>query len=115
MSKPEIKIEDYTPGAKTLGCTSSREAKKIISDIVVWGDPDMFKLICKASSFREGWMKSTKAMEVGFGVVVQVTTQQRNHDGSYSVAEALTTVDNSQIHESKDENGKIIGRWIGAR
>jgi CRISPR/Cas system-associated protein Cas5 (RAMP superfamily) len=53
---------------------------------------DLFKLLSKASSEAEGWMKSTKAMNTGNGVVIQVTTQQRNPDGSYAVAEAVTFV-----------------------
>ena len=106
---------DYTPGTKTLGCTTARGARDSIADLVTWGDADSFKLICKASSIKEGWMKSTKAMEVGFGVVIQVTTQQKNAGGTYSIAEALTTVDNAQIHEGKDDSGKVVKRWIGAR
>jgi Lon protease-like protein len=35
------------------------------------------------SSKSEGWMKPTKAMEIG--CIVQVTTQQRNPDGSYAI------------------------------
>jgi len=38
-------------------------------------------------------------MEVGEGCVVQVTTQQKNPDGSYSIAEALTFVPNVFIKE----------------
>ena len=42
---------------------------------------------------KEGWMKSTKVMEIlHVGCVVQITTQQRNPDGSYAVAEAVTFV-----------------------
>ena len=37
-------------------------------------------------------MKSTKVCNVDNGCIVQVTTQQRNPDGSYAVAEALTFV-----------------------
>jgi hypothetical protein len=49
----------------------------------------MFQLLCKASSSKQGWMKSSKAMEIpGIGCIVQVTTQQRNRDGSHAVAEA---------------------------
>ena len=49
-------------------------------------------------------MKSSKAMEVsGVGCVVQVTTQQRNPDGSYAVAEALTFVPGVTI--VPDDNG----------
>ena len=84
---------------KSLGNTCANGATKNVKDIVFWGDGDTFKLISKASSKAEGWMKSTKAMECGSSVIIQVTTQQRNPDGSYSLAEALTTVDNAQIME----------------
>ena len=84
---------------KTLGNTCANGATKNVKDIVFWGNGDLFKLISKASSQNEGWMKSTKAMQVGNSVVIQVTTQQRNPDGSYVVAEALTTVNNSVIME----------------
>lgn len=75
---------------KDLCISDIRGARKNISDIVVIGDGDMFRLLCKAGSQKQGWMKSTKAMIVPHGMFLQVTTQQRNPDGSYSVAEALT-------------------------
>ena len=78
---------------KTLHNSDVSGAKKNVPDIVVCGNGDMFKLLSKASSQREGWMKSTKAMEIPHvGCLVQVTTQQRNPDGSYAVAEALQFV-----------------------
>jgi len=82
---------------KTLDITEVKGAKDNISDLKVYGDGDTFKLLCKASSEKEGWMKSTKVMNVYGGCVVQVTTQQRNHDGTYAVAEALTFVPNNHI------------------
>lgn len=88
---------------KTLQNTCANEAKKNVSDLVVYGDGDLFKLLSKASSQAEGWMKSTKAMEVPGGAVVQVTTQQRNPDGSYAVAEALTYVPNVKIAVHYDD------------
>ena len=96
---------------KTLGNTCSNGATKNVKDIVFWGNGDTFKLISKASSVNEGWMKSTKSMQVGTSVVVQVTTQQRNPDGSYAVAEALTTVGNSTIEEVFT-NGVVTSRTI---
>lgn len=67
---------------KTLDNTSAAQAKEKISDLQIWGDGDTFKLICKASSQKEGWMKSTKAMQIdGVGCVVQVTTQQASAMG----------------------------------
>jgi len=73
---------------KTLHNSTVSGAKVNVKDINVFGNGDTFKLICKASSKAEGWMKSTKAMEIdGVGCVVQVTTQQGD-----SVAEAITFV-----------------------
>ena len=78
---------------KTLHNSDISGAKKNVPDIVVYGNGDLFKLLSKASSQREGWMKSTKVMEIPHvGCLVQVTTQQRNTDGSYAVAEALQFV-----------------------
>lgn len=77
---------------KTLNNTDVAGARKQVPDLQVFGDGDAFQLICKASSQSEGWMKSTKAMSLPNGVLVQVTTQQRNPDGSYAVAEALAFV-----------------------
>lgn len=73
---------------KTLHNSTVSGAKVNVKDINVFGNGDTFKLICKASSKAEGWMKSTKAMEIdGVGCVVQVTTQQGDN-----VAEAITFV-----------------------
>ena len=56
---------------------------------------------------KEGWMKSTKAMETGDGCVVQVTTQQRNPDGSYAIAEALVFVPDTEICIDNEGNNRI--------
>jgi hypothetical protein len=83
---------------KTLNITDINQAKSTISDISVFGNGDAFRLLCKASSQEQGWMKSAKAMAIpGAGCLVQVTTQQRNPDGSYAVAEALTFVPGVEI------------------
>lgn len=96
---------------KTLVNTDANGAKKNVSDLTFWGDGDTFKLISKASSQKEGWMKSTKAMEIeGVGCVVQVTTQQGDN-----VAEAITFVPNVklQVIEADSENG-VTGRKLVA-
>lgn len=77
---------------KTLNTSEVNPARKLVPDMCTYGDTDTFKLLCKASSTTEGWMKSTKVCNVPGGCVMQVTTQQRNPDGSYAVAEALTYV-----------------------
>ena len=101
---------------KTLGNTTASKARENVRDIQFWGNGEAFKLIAKASSVNEGWMKSTKAMQAGTSVVVQVTTQQKNPDGSYALAEALTTVPNAVIMEQVDsETGEVVDRHIQYR
>ena len=93
---------------KTLVNTTASKAKDNVKDLIIWGDGDTFKLICKASSPSEGWMKSTKALEIpGVGCVIQVTTQQGDN-----IAEALTFVPDVQIEETKDDSGVVISRKI---
>lgn len=93
---------------KTLHNSDVSGARQNVPDIEIVGDGDMFRLLCKASSQREGWMKSTKAMEVPGGCVVQVTTQQRAPDGSYAVAEALTFVPGVQIAHSVNGGRQLV-------
>ena len=93
---------------KTLHNSDVSGARKNVKDIKVVGNGDMFRLLCKASSEAEGWMKSTKAMEIpSVGCVVQVTTQQRNQDGSYSVAEAIAFVPNVKIIDDENNGRKL--------
>ncbi|MEL6280849.1 MAG: hypothetical protein AAFR28_18505 [Pseudomonadota bacterium] len=93
---------------KTLDNTSIAEAAKTTPDLKVFGDGDMWKLLCKASSEDEGWMKSTKVLEISSGCVVQVSTQQRNPDGSWAVAEAVTFVPGVTIVEAKESGGRKL-------
>jgi hypothetical protein len=94
---------------KTLHNSDISGAKVNVPDIKVVGDGDLFVLLAKASSEAQGWMKSTKALEIlGVGCVVQVTTQQRNADGSYAVAEAVTFVPGVRISEKQPNGGRFL-------
>ena len=95
---------------KSLHNSDVNGAKKNVRDIKVFGNGDLFQLLCKASSENEGWMKSTKAMQTGTGCVVQVTTQQRNPDGSYSLAEAVTFVPGVYVIVDKNGHPKLCER-----
>jgi hypothetical protein len=118
MKTPSHNFKDNN--MKTLGNTTVNAAKKNVSDLVIYGNGDTFKLICKASSQKEGWMKSTKAMEIpGVGCVIQVTTQQAALVGhmrrptqeiNYAVAEALTFVPGVQIEliDGDKKNGRRL-------
>lgn len=86
---------------KTLNNTTANQAKDQVSDLEIWGTGDLWKLICKASSKEEGWMKSTKAMEiVGVGCLVQVTTQQGEN-----ISEAVTFVPGVHVAEYQTSGG----------
>ncbi|MCD9483966.1 hypothetical protein GLP25_12275 [Photobacterium phosphoreum] len=79
--------------SKTLHNSDVSGSKVNVKDIEFFGNGDTFRLICKASSKAEGWIKSTKAMQIdGVGCVIQVTTQQGDN-----VSEALTFVPNVKI------------------
>ena len=95
---------------KTLDIVSIDDAKSTIPDLDVHGNGDLWQLLCKASSESEGWMKSTKVMEIirpqypddkVVGCLVQVTTQQGDH-----VAEAITYVPNVEISQ---DGKRLIG------
>lgn len=93
---------------KTLHNSTVSGARDNVADLNVFGNGDTFKLICKASSAAEGWMKSTKAMEIPrVGCVVQVTTQQGDN-----IAEALTFVPGVKIVEINGD--KTNGRKLVA-
>lgn len=98
---------------KDLGITGVRGAKANITDLVVYGDGDTFALLCKASSKEQGWMKSTKVCNVEDGCIVQVTTQQKNPDGSYALAEALTYVPNANIDLTAEPRTLVSTRRYG--
>ena len=94
--------------AKTLHNSDVSGARQNVKDIVVVGNGDMFQLLCKASSEAQGWMKSTKACQTEHGCLVQVTTQQRNIDLTYSVAEALTFVPGVKIVADENNGRKLV-------
>lgn len=76
--------------------------KNQVEDTEIYGGVEWI-LLHRASSESQGWMKSTKALPVvEIGCLVQVTTQQKNPDGSYSLAEAVTFVPDVEIRENAD-------------
>ena len=102
-------VKEESSISKSLGNTTASQAKNNVKDIVFWGNGDAWKLLGKASSVNEGWMKSSKAYEIEkVGCIVQVTTQQGSN-----VAEALTFVPDVKIHEVFDgPDNKVIARQL---
>ncbi len=58
--------------------------------IEVFGQPDQLRLVFKVQGAQ--WKKSTKALEMPGGCLVQVTTERQGADGSWTTAEALEFV-----------------------
>ncbi len=73
---------------------SPEDARKNTPDLKVTGDPGAWELVCKASSASQGWMKSTKRMQIDSGYLYQVSTEHRNPETGLvtACAEALTFV-----------------------
>lgn len=94
---------------KTLDNTTANQTKDQVSDVQFWGNGDAWKLLGKASSKKEGWMKSSKAMQIdNLGCLVQVTTQQGEH-----VAEAITFVPYVKIEETKSAiSNEVVSRKL---
>lgn len=78
--------------SKTLDSSDVSQAVDNVRDIKFAGEPYAFKLLSKAWSDAEGWTKSTKAMNVPHGVIVQVSTQQGD-----SVAEAVVMIPGARV------------------
>ena len=93
---------------KECRVTNIEQAKASDPTLVVFGDGDAWHLLCKVSSKRDVWMKSTKAMPVlGTGCLVQVTTEFQGQ-----VAEALTFVPGACILEACNEQGLVVERQM---
>lgn len=89
---------------RVLDSRDEAEAKAQVGDVVTFGSTDIWKLVCKASSEEEGWMKSTKAMAIGGGgVLVQVSTQQGEQ-----IAEALAFCPGAVLVEVGEQDGKKL-------
>lgn len=68
--KPDIFHEVYdeetddAPVGKSYQNSDADDATKNVPDITFFGNGDAWRLLSKASSKKEKWMKSTKAMEI---------------------------------------------------
>ena len=105
---------------KALDVTSMEDIKERVTDVEVFGDPGDWELICKASSKAQGWMRSTKAMEIKsggplgtvFGCLVQVSTHQEQTTGSANIAEAVIWVPGVMITREGTSDGEIVSRKL---
>jgi hypothetical protein len=57
-----------------------------------------------------GWKKSTKAMPVPGGCIVQMTTERQGPDGTWSTSEAMQFIPNATVVESAVSGEFALGR-----
>lgn len=93
---------------KSSSNLNTADAKASTNDIKVFGNPDEWQLITKASSENEGWMKSTKAMTVAGGVTLQVTSEFRENGKVTACAEALQFIPGAKIDIEADGRKRIV-------
>lgn len=95
--RKKLTIESMsTPtGYRTVSNVDTESAKA--SGVSVHGDPDVWVCIAKAWNAAEGWMKSTKVLQViNAGCFLQVTTQQGD-----TVSESVTWAPGIELNPSK--------------
>jgi hypothetical protein len=81
-------------------------------EIQIFGRPDRFKLLFKATGAN--WLRSTKAMEVPGGCLVQVSTTLHSPGGE-EAAEALAFVPNAFIQDETEGSGAFLVTEPGGR
>ena len=93
---------------KTYGNTDASGTRKNVKDVKFWGNGDTWKLLSKAWSEEEGWMKSTKVLPIfPIGCLVQVTTQQGDN-----IAESIAFVPGAALREFTDDEGQVVRRKL---
>lgn len=77
-------------------------------EVKTYGDPDQLKLLFKAQG--KGWKKSTKALELPDGCLVQVTTERQSADGDWANAEAVVFVPNVKLEQADESIFRLTAK-----
>ena len=87
-------------GRATRSTQDARELADVSGEpLDVYGNPDQMTLLFKAEG--RGWLKSTKAMNVPGGCLVQVSTEVAA-PGGVAVAESLEFIPNATVETGPD-------------
>lgn len=96
-------------GSKKLIRTTSDLTEEKIE---TYGDPDRLVLLFKAKG--KSWVRSTKAMQVKNGCILQFSTGLLTPDGAWRAAEAATFVPNVIIKDEENGEGKYLAEKVDA-
>ncbi len=99
-------VQQYVEALKGGPLQVVQETKDVEGPIEVVGQPDRFKLLFKAVG--PTWARSTKALDVGAGCVVQVSTKFMTPTGAWNLAEALTYVPGVEIADKAGGGGRYL-------
>ena len=75
------------------------------------GNPDLFRLVCKVAGAN--FVKSTKAMAVPGGCLVQVSTRETRENGAVAVAEAISFIPGVRLVDNADGTVLIVEQASG--
>lgn len=88
---------------KDLDNENMDQLKSKCDDVKIYGDPGKWELICKASSQKQGWMKSTKRMAVEGGHIYQTTSEYVNSYGQViACSDSLVFVPRRVVYLSEE-------------
>jgi hypothetical protein len=100
-----VDVQKYVEAFRGSAPAIVTKTSEVPGPVQVFGKPDRFQLLFKAGG--DAWIRSTKAMQVPGGCLVQVSTNFINADGENG-AEALTFVPGVVIEDEPEGNGRYL-------
>lgn len=102
-----VGVDQYIQAMSGASHPIVKETKDMqAEDVETFGNPDRLILLFKAKG--PTWIRSTKAMEVQGGCVVQFSTKSLMSDGSWNLAEAATYVPGVAIQNETEGEGRFL-------
>jgi hypothetical protein len=101
-----LNVAEYVDAMKDAPAPATAKTSDLKGSISVFGNPDRFELLFKASG--ETWSRSTKAMAVPGGCLVQVSTKFLGMNGAWDLAEAISFVPGVSIVQEPSGTGRFL-------
>ena len=101
-----VDVQQYVEALRGGPISIVKETKDVKDSVEIVGKPDQLKLLFKVDGGT--WVRSTKAMNVGRGCVVQMSTKFLTPQGAWNIAEALTYVPDAVIVGEKGGDGYYL-------